>query len=173
MANICTNQVVMTNEAFKKIAPLFKQPENDYEKPYLDFERIIPLPEGACANNHWGVVCRPYNTEIIQDKKENGFTTITFSTHWNAPHPVLETLVRQNKIELEAFSFEPGCHYTCIAKYEFEDGFNPHSDDVNDFLMIEMDKEDIDDTCLKIFGITFDEYNRGAEDNESEKFIAL
>lgn len=168
MANICANQLILTNKAFQKIAHLFTQPQEAYEKPYLDFERIVPIPEGGSANYYWGVRCRPYCTEIRQDERENGFTTILFNTHWNAPHAAIEALVRQYKIEAELFSFEPGTHYTCIAKYEFEDDFNPDTDDVNDFLMINMDQDDIDDTCLQIFGMTFDEYVGEDDDSEND-----
>lgn len=173
MANICTNQLIVTNEAFKKFAHLFTQPEADYEKPYLDFHRILPIPEGKTASSTWGVSSRPYNTSIWSDDRENGYTTIEFSTHWIAPHPVIEALVRQYKIEAELFSFEPGCQYTCIAKYEFEDGFNPDTDNVDDFLMINMDQSDIDDTCLKINGMTYAEYVGEDEDYESSDELII
>ncbi len=168
MANICTNQLILTNKAFKKIAHLFTQPEFDYEKPYLDFQRIAPIPEGGSADYHWGVRCRPYDTEVRQDEREDGFTTVVFNTHWIAPHAAIEALVRMCKIEAELFSFEPGNQYTCIAKYEFEDGFNPEVDNVDDFLVIDMDQDDIDDTCLKIFGMTYAEYIGEDEDESYE-----
>lgn len=158
MANICTNKILLTNEAFKRITHLFTQPEFEYEKPYLDFARIAPIPDGGSADYYWGVRCRPYNTEIRQDEQEDGLTTIMFNTHWKAPHAAIEALVRHHNIELKMFSIEPGCRYTSIATYEFEDGFQPDQDELNDFLMIELDQDNIDDTCLQIFGMTFSEY---------------
>ena len=171
MANICTNQLILTNKAFKKIAHLFTQSEFDYEKPYLDFQRIVPVPKGASADEYryyWGVRCRPYDTEVRQDEREDGFTTVVFNTHWIAPHAAIEAMVRKYKIEAELYSFEPGNQYTCIAKYNFEDGFNPEIDNVDDFLMIEMDQDDIDDTCLQIFGMTYAEYIGEDEDEGYE-----
>lgn len=165
MSNICTNQLTITNDAFKKIAHLFTQPEETYEKPYLDFARIVPIPEGGTALASWSVHCRPYNTSICSNGSDNGSTIIEFQTHWVAPHQAIEALVRQFKIEAQMYSFEPGCKYTCITNYTFDDGFNPKTDDVSEFLSIEYDKDDINDTCLNIFGMSFDDY-QGSEDDE-------
>lgn len=158
MSNICTNQLIISSESFKKIAHLFTQPNESYEKPYLDFAQISPIPDGSTARETWGVSSRPYNTSISPSELNGGSIIIEFQTHFIAPLPVIEALVRQYKIEAELYSYEPGCMYTSIALYTFEDDFNETLDDVSDFLCIEYDTSDIDETCLKIFGITHDEY---------------
>lgn len=166
MANICTNQLCISNDAFKKITHLFTQPEAAYENPYLDFERISPIPNGGSAIASWGVKCRPYNTTISTSDMKEGCTLIEFQTHWQAPHQAIEALVSQFKIEARMYSFEPGNKYTCISTYTFDDGFDPEVDDVCEFLSIEYDKDDIDDTCLNIFGMTFEEYCADSEDED-------
>lgn len=158
MANPCTNQLIISDDAYAQITHLFTQPKEQYESPYLDFERIKPIPNGSSASFEWGVSCRPYNTKIFKDNGINSDKTIIeFQTHWHAPHGAIEALVRQYKFDAELYSFEPSCCYGRVINYEFDDFFKPDTDNVDDWLYISQEC-DVEKACFKIYGISYAEY---------------
>ncbi|HFG7030762.1 TPA: hypothetical protein ACGIK9_003261 [Acinetobacter baumannii] len=156
MANICNNLIKMKCADYYKIAHLFSTPENSYEANYLDFNKIIPVPEGGSAQSLWGVKTRPYAT-ILDIDNFHDYVRIEFQTHCYAPTNIYSALITKFEITFEAFAFEPASEYGFYGEYE---PFADHSDELPTHLITtETGRDWADEACMQIMGKSLDEYN--------------
>ena len=132
MPNHCENDLIITGDAAAVTAVLEKVDGGVDERGnriYLDFEKVIPMPseyssgdgwyDWRCAN--WGTKWNSYwYGEKLEKKIKKGNqiklkVTLTFSTAWSPPTPVIEALITQF----------PACEFD-LKYYECGGGFKGH-----------------------------------------------
>lgn len=165
MANQCNNLIIMSNTEFTKIQHLFSESEVSYDpRPFLDLDKIIPLPKDAALPTllgNWGCTSNTFCTHIEVNGEE---TWLNFLTKWNCPIPALEKMVVSCSIQsMRVYALEGGCLYGVAGEIGLDDdGLLDVQLDIGEFAM--------DEACEVMFDTTLEEYmNPEGEEDEPEE----
>lgn len=128
MPNHCENDLIITGnvDAVTTVLEKVEGGVEDHNKIYLDFNKIIPMPSAYSSDDGWYEWCienwgTKWNAywfgEKLEEKIKKGNktklkVTLTFSTAWSPPTPVIEALITHfPACEFDLKYYECGCAF--------------------------------------------------------------
>jgi hypothetical protein len=127
MPNWCENclKIDAPMEVKKQIIADCITPD-EYGRPRLDFEKIVPVSDSEKANlvhlDMWGTKWNSVDCSIDDEPPKEGPLEIDMMTAWSPPIPILKALIEKYHCHAELAYYEPGMNFRGIASGNWQDG---------------------------------------------------